>query len=81
MGKGTISMNPYHSEGTLLRPTAIAGLLITLHTCFDFKNLILGQAHYMLYSLVLAMFPRMLMTFNENLEPLNVCLFLCYSLC
>jgi 26S proteasome regulatory subunit N1 len=72
LGKGTISMNPYHSEGTLIRPTAIAGLLITLHTCFDFKNLILGQAHYMLYSLVLAMFPRMLMTFNENMEPLNV---------
>jgi len=72
MGKGTISIFPFHSEGTLLRPTAMAGLLVTIHTCFDLKNLLLGQAHYMLYSLVLSMFPRMLMTFNEKLEPLNV---------
>jgi len=72
MGKGTISINPFHSEGTLIKPTAIAGLLIAIHSCFDFKGLILGQAHYMLYSLVLAMFPRMLMTFNEDLEPINV---------
>jgi len=72
MGKGTISLTPFHNDGFLLRPAAMAGLLVTIHSCFDFKNLILGQAHYMLYSLVLAMFPKMLMTFNESGEPLNV---------
>eukprot|EP01125_Pyxidicula_operculata_P009198 TRINITY_DN3049_c0_g1_i2.p1 TRINITY_DN3049_c0_g1~~TRINITY_DN3049_c0_g1_i2.p1 ORF type:complete len:820 (-),score=188.81 TRINITY_DN3049_c0_g1_i2:106-2532(-) len=73
MGKGTISLRPYHSSNLLMKPAAMAGLLSVIHTCFDFKNLFLGKAHYMLYNLVLAMFPRMLMTFDENLEPLAVC--------
>jgi len=72
MGKGTISLNPYHSGGLLLRPAAMAGLLATIHTCFDFKGLILVKHHYLLYTLALAMFPRMLMTFDENLQPLSV---------
>jgi len=72
MGKGTISINPYHSGGLLLRPAAMAGLLAAIHTCSDFKGLILGKSHYLLYTLVLAMFPRMLLTFNANLEPLSV---------
>jgi len=72
MGKGTISLNPFHSDRFLMRPAAMAGLLATIHTCFDFKNLVLGQAHYMLYNLVLAMHPRMLMTFDEDLNPLPV---------
>jgi len=72
MGKGTMTLNPYHADNFLLRSGAMAGLLVTIHTCFDFKGLLLGQAHYMLYSLVLAMHPRMLMTFDENLAPLNV---------
>uniref|UniRef100_A0A6B2KY04 26S proteasome non-ATPase regulatory subunit 2 n=1 Tax=Arcella intermedia TaxID=1963864 RepID=A0A6B2KY04_9EUKA len=72
MGKGTMSINPYHSNGLLMRPAAMAGLLATIHSCFDFKNIILLKSHYFLYTLVLAMFPRMLMTFNENMEPLSV---------
>lgn len=72
MGKGTITLNPYHSGGLLLRPAAMAGILSVIHTCFDFKGLVLGKAHYMLYNLALAMQPRMLMTFDENLEPLQV---------
>jgi 26S proteasome regulatory subunit N1 len=72
MGKGTITLNPYHADRFLLRPAAMAGLLATIHTCFDFKNLILGQAHYMLYNLVLAMHPRMLMTFDEEMNALPV---------
>jgi len=71
MGKGTISINPYHSNG-LLRPAALAGLLATIHTCFDIKGLILQKYHYLIYTLALAMFPRMLMTFNENGEPISV---------
>eukprot|EP01126_Amoeba_proteus_P027761 TRINITY_DN2749_c0_g2_i2.p1 TRINITY_DN2749_c0_g2~~TRINITY_DN2749_c0_g2_i2.p1 ORF type:complete len:727 (+),score=165.99 TRINITY_DN2749_c0_g2_i2:244-2181(+) len=70
MGKGTITLNPFHADRTLLRPASVAGLLVTIHTCFDMKNLILGQAHYMLFNLVLAMHPRMLMTFDEDLKPL-----------
>ncbi|KAL6067324.1 26S proteasome non-ATPase regulatory subunit 2 [Balamuthia mandrillaris] len=72
MGKGTLSINPYHSGGTLMHRVAMAGLLITLHSCLDFKNIILGKSHYMLFSLVSAIHPRMLQTFNEDLEPLPV---------
>lgn len=31
-----------------------------------------GQYHYLLYSIVVAMVPRMLLTVDENLEPLPV---------
>nr|GME13181.1 26S proteasome non-ATPase regulatory subunit 2 homolog A-like [Ipomoea batatas] len=36
------------------------------------KALILGEYHYLLYFLSLAMMPRMLMTVDENLKPLSV---------
>jgi len=71
MGKGTISINPYHSSG-IFRPTALSGLLVTLHTCFDFKGLILQKSHYLIYTLALSMFPRMLMTFSDTGEPISV---------
>jgi 26S proteasome regulatory subunit N1 len=32
----------------------------------------LGKSHYMLFNLVLAMQPRMLITFDEKLQPLPV---------
>lgn len=35
-------------------------------------TVILNKAHYLLYSLCTAMFPRMLMTFDEDLKPLAV---------
>jgi len=72
LGKGTITLKPYHSERLLMNPVALAGLIAVLHTCLDFKTLVLGKAHYMLYLLCMAMYPRMLMTFNEELEPLTV---------
>lgn len=34
--------------------------------------MILGKSHYVLYSLVAAMQPRMLVTFDEELRPLPV---------
>jgi 26S proteasome regulatory subunit N1 len=72
MGKGTITLSPFHSDRMLMSPVAVAGLLIVLHSCLDLKNLILSRAHYLLYTLVCAMFPRMLMTFDEDLKPLPV---------
>ena len=35
-------------------------------------SVILGKSHYMLYHLVAAMQPRMLVTFDEELRPLPV---------
>ncbi|KAI3845032.1 hypothetical protein MKW92_021129 [Papaver armeniacum] len=72
MGKGLLTLAPYHSERFLLSPTALAGLVVLLHTCLDMKSLILGKYHYVLYYLSLAMKPRMLMTVDENQKPLSV---------
>jgi len=72
MGKGTISLSPYHSDRSLLSPFALTGILTVLHSSLDFKNTILSKSHYLLYSLVTAMYPRLLMTFDENLQPLPV---------
>ncbi|KAL5573576.1 hypothetical protein UlMin_023173 [Ulmus minor] len=72
MGKGLLTLNPYHSDRFLLSPTALAGIVTMLHACLDMKALILGKYHYVLYFLALAMQPRMLMTVDENLKPLSV---------
>ncbi|GFP86441.1 26S proteasome non-ATPase regulatory subunit 2 homolog a [Phtheirospermum japonicum] len=72
MGKGLLTLSPYHSERSLLSPTSLAGLVIMLHACLDMKSIILGKYHYVLYFLTLAMQPRMLMTVDENLKPLSV---------
>lgn len=72
LGKGLMTLSPYHSDRCLLSPTALAGLIITLHTCHDMKAIMLGKYHCVLYFLTLAMQPRMLMTVDENLKPLSV---------
>ncbi|KAL5724264.1 26S proteasome non-ATPase regulatory subunit 2 A [Ranunculus cassubicifolius] len=72
LGKGLLTLAPYHSERFLMSPTALAGLITLLHACLDMKSIILGKYHYVLYFLVLAMQPRMLMTVDEDLKPLSV---------
>ncbi|GFS34800.1 26S proteasome regulatory subunit S2 1A [Actinidia rufa] len=72
LGKGLLTLAPYHSEHFLLSPTALAGIVTLLHACLDMKAIILGKYHYVLYFLVLAMQPRMLLTVDENLKPLSV---------
>ncbi|KAH9615824.1 hypothetical protein KSS87_003601 [Heliosperma pusillum] len=72
LGKGLLTLNPYHSDRSLMSPMALAGLVTVLHCCLDMKTIILGKYHYVLYYLVLAMQPRMLLTVDENLKPLSV---------
>ncbi|CAG8655494.1 46371_t:CDS:10 [Gigaspora margarita] len=72
MGKGTISINPYHSDRQLMSPVGIAGLLTTLIAFTDVKMLILGRYHWFLYYLVTSMYPRFLITLDENLNSLPV---------
>lgn len=72
MGKGTLTLCPYHHDRQLLSPVGVAGLLATLVSFLDVKNIILGKSHYVLYNLVAAMQPRMLVTFDEELQPLPV---------
>jgi len=72
LGKGTLTLCPYHSDRSLMSPVAVAGLLSVLVSCLDVKNIILGKSHYVLFHLVSAMQPRMLVTFDEELRPLPV---------
>lgn len=72
MGKGTLTITPYHSHRFLLNRVAVGGILAVLISFLDVKNTILGKSHYMLFNLSLAMQPRMLVTFDEKLQPLPV---------
>jgi 26S proteasome regulatory subunit N1 len=68
MGKGTLTINPLNTDRQIMSPVALAGLLSTLVAFTDVRTLILGHHHYLLYSLVTAMYPRFLITLNESLE-------------
>jgi 26S proteasome regulatory subunit N1 len=67
MGKGLLTLNPYHSDHTLLNGTALAGILaVLLAGGLDMKATLAGKQHYLLYCLTPAMKPRMLMTVDES---------------
>ncbi|ERF71574.1 26S proteasome regulatory subunit rpn-1 [Endocarpon pusillum Z07020] len=72
MGKGTMSVNPFHTDRQVLSRVAAAGLLTVLVSLIDAKQFILAESHYLLYFLVTAMHPRFLVTLDENLKPLTV---------
>uniref|UniRef100_A0A5F8GQG4 26S proteasome non-ATPase regulatory subunit 2 n=1 Tax=Monodelphis domestica TaxID=13616 RepID=A0A5F8GQG4_MONDO len=72
LGKGTLTLCPYHSDRQLMSQVAVAGLLTVLVSFLDVRNSILGKSHNVLYGLVAAMQPRMLVTFDEELRPLPV---------
>lgn len=75
MGKGLLTLNPYHTDNQLASGVALAGILAVLHSCLDLKATIGGsQYHHILYFLTPAMKPRMLMTVDKdmNLLPVSV---------
>ncbi|EMT60362.1 26S proteasome regulatory subunit rpn-1 [Fusarium odoratissimum] len=72
MGKGTLSISPFHTDRQVLSRVAAAGLLATLVAMIEPKEFITGQSHYLLYFLVTAMHPRFLVTLDEDLKPLKV---------
>jgi len=72
MGKGLMTLDPYHSERYLLSPVALGGILTVLHTMLNTDQLIHGHGQYLLFYLACAIYPRMLVTLDENLQPLSV---------
>jgi 26S proteasome regulatory subunit N1 len=72
MGKGLLSINPFHSDRLLLNYPALGGTLVLLHSCLDLKSTILDKSHYLLYYLTSAMNPRMLITVDETLTWIPV---------
>lgn len=72
MGKGTLSVSPFHTDRQVLSNVAAAGLLAVLVAMIDAKQFITSKDHYLLYWIVTAMHPRMLVTLDEDLKPLTV---------
>jgi 26S proteasome regulatory subunit N1 len=71
-GKGLVSMTPFHSDRLLASGVGLAGILTLLHAALDMKNTVLDKHHYLLFSALVAMNPRMLITLDEDLNPLPV---------
>ena len=70
MGKGLVTINPYHSDRLLLNRTAIGSILIILHGALNLEKTLLDSLHYHLYYVATAVVPRMLITVDEDLEPI-----------
>ncbi|CAO3583955.1 unnamed protein product [Absidia cylindrospora] len=68
MAKGTMTLNPFHTDRQIMSPVALAGLMTSIITFTDHKPFIFGKWHYLLYSLVTAMYPRFLITFDGDLS-------------
>ncbi|KAJ1762438.1 proteasome regulatory particle base subunit [Coemansia sp. RSA 2523] len=71
MGKGTMTVNPYHHDRSLLSHTALAGLLVPIIAMTNAEKLIMTDSHFLMYFLARAMYPRFLITFNEQLENVS----------
>lgn len=72
MGKGTLSISPFHTDRQVLSRVSAAGLLSVLVAMIDAKQFVTDNSHYLLYYLVTAMHPRFLVTLDEELKPLTV---------
>lgn len=69
--QGLLGLNPLHSDKLLFSNVSLAGLLTVLYTATDMKTFICGKYHYFLYYLTLSIYPRMLLTVNEDMEPIQ----------
>jgi len=67
-----MTLSPFHAQHSLFKPASLAGLLVMLHTSLDIKGLLLKEAHYFLYSIAMAITPRMLITFDTEMNPLPI---------
>lgn len=72
MAKGTVTLNPMHTDKQLVDYCSLAGLLIPMLALIEPQSLILGRSHYLLYGLAAAIHPRWLLTLDENLAPANL---------
>ncbi|KAI0171813.1 26S proteasome regulatory complex, non-ATPase subcomplex, Rpn1 subunit [Hypoxylon sp. FL1284] len=72
MGKGTMSLSPFHTDRQILSRVATSGLLAVLVAMMDARSFITNDCHYLLYFLASAMHPRFLITLGEDLKPLTV---------
>ena len=71
MGKGMLTLDPVHSHKLLLNQQGIAGILISIFALIEGESLICGKCQYLLYSLALAVKPRMVFTVDADLKPVK----------
>ena len=69
LGKGMLTLNPLCSHNLLINNVGFAGSLVALFSFTETESLICGKNQSLMYTLALAMQPRMVMTVDENLEP------------
>jgi len=70
LGKGHITLSPRLMDNAVLNPNALAGLVTLAVTSLDLKATALDKYHYMLFSVVLAANPRMLLPVDPvTMEP------------
>eukprot|EP00602_Paraphysomonas_sp_CaronLab_P000859 CAMPEP_0185030934 /NCGR_PEP_ID=MMETSP1103-20130426/18094_1 /TAXON_ID=36769 /ORGANISM="Paraphysomonas bandaiensis, Strain Caron Lab Isolate" /LENGTH=894 /DNA_ID=CAMNT_0027566249 /DNA_START=45 /DNA_END=2729 /DNA_ORIENTATION=- len=72
MGKGLLTLSPFHSDRLLMNGSSVAGILTILHACVDIQGTLLDKFHYILFFLTPSMNPRFMATLNGQLE-LNKC--------
>lgn len=67
-----MTLHPFHSDRLIMSRVAVSGLLTVLHASLDMEHTILDTSHYILFTLATAMQPRMLVTVDEEMNPLPV---------
>lgn len=77
LGKGTLSLTPFNIERSILNKVSLAALLTVSVSLLDPKAFILNDSttetsHQLLYYLTPAIKPRMLVTVDEELNPIKV---------
>ena len=72
LGKGVMTLSPFHTHKQLMSNMALAGILPVLFCCADLRSTLLGKYHFNLYYLAAAIQPRMLMTLDEDGKVLPV---------
>ncbi|EAZ63122.2 predicted protein [Scheffersomyces stipitis CBS 6054] len=77
LGKGTLTLSPFNSERSILSKVSLASLLTISVALLDPKAFILSDSttetsHQVLYYLIPGVKPRMLVTVDEDLNPIKV---------
>lgn len=77
LGKGTLTLTPFNIERTILNKVSLASLLTISVALLDPKAFILSDStsdttHQLLYYLTPAVKPNMLITVDEDLNPIKV---------
>jgi len=74
MGKGLLTISPFHADRSLMSMPGMGAILAFLHCCLDMRRTILDKTHFLMYQLASAMTPRYLFTVDTglNLIPTSV---------